>query len=206
MLVRQPPKKSDSSDRFKKFLKRNVDMLDTLKSQSAKDRLHIAFGTVAKQDSLNWIAQYYAAFSLATSSLTRFKDSSLRDSALVKALEYANKAEKLAPKESEVILLKGFVTGMRIFVDPTKGEKLGKETYELYAKAKKLNPENPRVYLMLGESAMYTPKENGGGKEKAIENLELSVKKFKAFKNADPTFPHWGAERANEMLEKAKKL
>jgi tetratricopeptide (TPR) repeat protein len=193
-------------ERARKFLVRYVAVYDTSKNEQARKAAFLGFINVANADTTNWIAQYYAGYCLSLNALYEEKELLVKEKVFQSALNYTNKAIKLAPNESEVHLLKGMINGMRIYADSTKGATLGKEVTSLFEKAKSLNPENPRVYLMLGESAMYTPKENGGGKEIAIENLELAVKKFKAFKNDDPTFPHWGADRAKEMLEKAKNL
>jgi hypothetical protein len=200
----EKPKVPTPTDRARRFLLRYVNMMDTTKMQSLKDKFSQGFGDVAKVDTMNWIAQYYAGYTLALNAIEKQKDPKHQDQILLNALEYINKAEKIAPKESEVILLKGLITGMRIFVDPTKGEKLGKETSELYEKAKKLNPENPRVYLLMGEMAYNAPEDKGGDKKVAIENFEIALEKFKSFKNDDPTFPHWGLDRTKQMLSQAK--
>jgi hypothetical protein len=56
----------------------------------------------------------------------------------------------------------------------------------------------------MGEMAYNAPEDKGGDKKVAIENFETALEKFKKFKNDDPTFPHWGLDRTNEMLAKAK--
>ena len=70
----------------------------------------------------------------------------------------------------------------------------------------KLDPENPRPYLLKGQSAMYTPPQYGGGKEVALPLLEQAVEKFKSFKPKSSIMPNWGAQRANTVLEQFKNM
>ena len=68
----------------------------------------------------------------------------------------------------------------------------------------KLDPENPRPYLLKGMGAMYTPEQYGGGKDKALPILEKAVEKFAKFKPTNSIMPKWGKERATKALEECK--
>ncbi|MBK7683689.1 MAG: hypothetical protein IPJ26_15020 [Bacteroidetes bacterium] len=63
-----------------------------------------------------------------------------------------------------------------------------------------MNAENPRVYLVIGESYMYMPEEAGGGMKVAKANLEIALKKFENDKHDDPAWPIWGKDRAQKLL------
>jgi len=73
-----------------------------------------------------------------------------------------------------------------------------------FATAKKLNPNNPRLYYLQGNSLFYTPKLFGGGPEKALPLYQKAEQLF-----ADDTgnmlkdihTPYWGKE-VNEYMMK----
>lgn len=192
-------------ERINRFLVRYMTTWDTCTNPKMKAQLFRGFEQLAQKDTAYWTTQYYAGFYLALTSFA-YIDSASQDKWYERALMYANRAIKLQPKESESVLLKGMILGMKIGSNPALAQTLGPQSTKLYNSAKKLNPENPRVYLELGESAIYTPEQYGGGNKIALEHLTKAVEKFKTFKYSDPLLPHWGADRAKAMLEKAKTL
>jgi len=199
------PKPLTEREKIDRFLKRYLSTWDTCSNPKVKSQLYRGFEQLAVKDTTYWTTQYYAAFHLALSSFM-YIDSANQEKWYDRALMYADRAIALQPKESESILLKGMILGMKIGANPKLGSTLGPEALAMYQEAKKLNPENPRVYLEIGESAFYTPAQYGGGKKIAVDNLTISLEKFKTFKYSDPLLPHWGEDRAKGMLEKAKKM
>ena len=94
---------------------------------------------------------------------------------------------------------------MKLSVDPmVRGQELGMQSGMLTATAMKLDPENPRPYMLKGMGAMYTPEQFGGGKEKALPILEAAMEKYKAFKPASSIMPTWGEEQAAKALAECK--
>lgn len=199
------PKPITERQRIDRFLQRYLTTWDTASNPKVKSQLFRGFEQLAVKDTSYWTTQYYAGFYLALSTFF-FVDSTNNAKWYERAMTYADRAIQLNPKESESVLLKGIILGMQISSNPELGKTLGPQSSLLYAEAKKLNPENPRVYLELGEAAMYTPEQFGGGKKVAVENLTKAVEKFKTFKYDDPLLPHWGEDRAKAMLAKAKKM
>jgi tetratricopeptide (TPR) repeat protein len=78
----------------------------------------------------------------------------------------------------------------------TLGPKSGKEM----GKAKVLEPKNPRICLIEGWSANFTPKMFGGSKEKARKYFEQAIAYFDSFKVTDPLLPDWGHDEAYAWL------
>ena len=188
-----------------KDLNHYVSMMDTAESVSSWKIIADQFSKLAAGDEKNWLVQYHAAFSNAIYAM-RITDMKERDNILDKALAYAEKSDLANPKESEVFVLKGMITAMKISVDPKRGMEMGQESSQLMKQGNKLNPENPRAYLEMGESAMYIPEQYGGGKKKSQALLETSLEKYKSFKSEDMNWPHWGEARAKLLLEKCKSL
>ena len=66
--------------------------------------------------------------------------------------------------------------------------------------AKKLNPENPRVYLLEGIDKYYTPEEYGGSKDEGKKLFQEAAKKFETFKPASSIAPTWGMGQIRYFL------
>ena len=82
--------------------------------------------------------------------------------------------------------------------------KFGGESAKYLAQAKAMNPNNPRIYFLQGQSAFYTPEQFGGGKKVALGLFQTSVDKFGSFKPKSELMPTWGKEAAVKMLEECK--
>ncbi len=67
----------------------------------------------------------------------------------------------------------------------------------------KMNPDNPRIYYLQGESIFNTPPAFGGGKEKAKPLFEKALVLFKTDK-PKPLYPNWGMQRTEEQLAKCQ--
>jgi hypothetical protein len=70
--------------------------------------------------------------------------------------------------------------------------------------AKKLNPENPRIYLLEGQDLYYTPEQFGGDKAEAKKRFETSMEKFRTLKPESSIHPAWGLPALNYFLSLVK--
>jgi hypothetical protein len=66
--------------------------------------------------------------------------------------------------------------------------------------AQTLDPENPRVYLLKGSLQYYMPENMGGGKEKGLALIRLSLEKYNHAIPANKYSPDWGRSEAVKML------
>jgi hypothetical protein len=188
-----------STEKTRRFLLRYVNSMDTSSLPETKTALLKGIEMVANASKSDWISQYHAAFQNAVLGIEK-KDTAEANRMLNKAEEYIKIAKSTNAKESEIILLQAMINGMRIGINPSLGATLGVEVMKGYEEAKKLNPENPRVYLVLGESYMYMPEEMGGGLKVAKANLEIALKKYENDKHDDLAWPTWGKDRAIKLL------
>ena len=133
------------------------------------------------------------------------KDKDKIDPLADKAEGNLDKAEALSPKNSEIACLRSLVASARLMVDPmSRGQQYGQEAASQLEQAKAYNPENPRVYMLEGQSLFFTPEQFGGSKPKAKTTLELALEKFAAFKPESNIAPHWGEPYTRELLSKAQ--
>jgi hypothetical protein len=151
-----------------------------------------------------WLPYYYAAYSQLINNTT-LQDPNEKDAVLDKALELVAKAETLKPTESEILALKGYISFMKIYVNPMARMQSGmSEAMGYLETAKTLNPENPRPYFIIAQNIFYTPEAFGGGKATAKPLLAESVAKFESFKPTSEMMPNWGKERNAVLLAECK--
>ena len=109
-------------------------------------------------------------------------------------LEAADAALERSAKKldlPETHALRSSVIGQQIGSNPLKGMTLGPKSSSAMDRAVELGPNNPRVWLMRGISAMFTPGMFGGGDDKADEFLTKAVSLFASDKPIAPA-PAWG--------------
>ncbi len=88
----------------------------------------------------------------------------------------------------------GMVAGMRY----------GSAASEAGENAQRLGPKNPRVLLLAGISAWFTPSMWGGGKDKGYALVQQAVEAFAGEAPARP-LPAWGAAEAYAWLGQMEK-
>ena len=192
--------------KFESAIKKNLDQMENTRSTEEWNALTNSFERIAEAEPKQWLAQYYAGMSNILTGM-RVESADKKDEYYDKALSYVNKADELSENNSEIYVLKSWVLGMKISVDPmNRGRELGAEASMLTSRAKELDETNPRAYYLMGQSAMYTPEQFGGGKSKAMPLLETSLEKFKSFKPSSPIMPNWGEKQAMAALEQCKKM
>lgn len=154
---------------------------------------------IAKKFNTEWSAAYYAAWSKILLNYEE-PDKNKKDALLDAADDWLKTASELADKsnalqQSELHALQAMVANARIGVEPEKRwMKYGKPFNDHLEEAKKLNPDNPRIYFLKGTSLFYTPAAFGGGKKKALEYFERAAALFQRENKEDITVPTWGTE------------
>lgn len=163
-----------------------------------------SFDRIANNETKEWLPKYYSAYTTILQAMMS-KDKSKVDAMLDKADESLKQAMEINSND-ELMVLQAFSKSARIGVDPmSRGMKYGMESASILESAKKINPENPRIYFLQAQSAFYTPEAFGGGKTKAKTLFEIALKKYDAFKPSNELMPNWGAEQAKAMILECSK-
>lgn len=123
------------------------------------------------------------------------------------ALEEADLLLEQATTKSptaDALALRSSVIGQTIGLsgNPLSGMTLGPKSSGLMDRAMELEPNNPRVWLIRGMSAMFTPTMFGGGTDKAERDLRRALELFDADKAVAPA-PSWGHADAYIWLGQA---
>jgi tetratricopeptide (TPR) repeat protein len=109
---------------------------------------------------------------------------------------------------ADALALRSSVIGLMIGLsgNPLSGMTLGPKSSELLDRAKEIEPKNPRVWLISGISAMFTPKTFGGGAERAERDLRKAIALFETDRPVAP----WGRADAwiwlGQALQKEEKI
>jgi hypothetical protein len=157
------------------------------------------FERIAQVERKDWLPVYYSAYSNLTAGLL-LKDNSLKDQYWDKASQQVERADSLSANNSEIYTLKGYIQFMKMTVDPQNRMSFFAASAASLEKAKALNPENPRPYLVQGQDTFYTPSAFGGGKGPAKPFLEMAVERFGRFKKEGELSPDWGKKQAEKLL------
>lgn len=198
------------SDKYIKAMKTNIAALDSLKTPESYTDIANSFQRIADAEKTQWLPYYYAAFGF---TMTGYMQSNGQmnagadkvDPLADKAEENIKKAEALAKDNSEIWCLKKMIATLRLMGDPmNRYMTYGPQAAEALQKAKTLNPENPRVYLLEAQDKFYTPEQFGGSKTEAKNLFELSEQKFQTFKPASDIDPTWGLSQVKFFLAQIK--
>jgi len=103
---------------------------------------------------------------------------------------YLERSIAKRPMPESYVLLSGFY-GREIGADPSLGATLGMEIQRVIGAAVALGPNNPRVSLVQGMGALFTPPEWGGGPAQAEKHFLRSVAQFADDHPTAPA-PAWG--------------
>ena len=192
---------SAQSDKYAAAMEKTFHLFDSAKTSA--DLLSVAntFERIAEAEKTQWLPYYYAGLALSTAGWNDPKMDKDANSTRINTL--CDKAEAL-DKNSEIYVLRNMSATQQMMVDPqTRWQTYGTQAGKDLEIATQLNPDNPRIYYLKGESLMNTPVAFGGGKDKAKPMFEKAIELYKTEK-PKPMWPNWARERAEEELAKCQ--
>ena len=186
--------------KYQDAMEKNVAGVDTSRTIEQLQPLENTFERIANAEKKEWLPYYYAAYCNVSMSYVVKGDDI--DTYCDKADALVKKADSLSPDNSEIQALKAQIAGARISVNPmVRGRKFGSEAAELREKSKKLDPTNPRPWMLEGMSLFYTPPAFGGGKDKAKVSYTKALELYNGFKPASSIHPRWGKGTTEYFLK-----
>ena len=190
---------------LKDILKESMADFDSAKNMNEWISASNHLSLVAKKYSDQWAANYYACYTLTVLSYIE-KDSKKKDEYLDEAEVFLNKAvEDFKTEYAELYILNAMFDNARLAVQPAmRYKKFGDLFKENIEKAKLLQPDNPRIYYLEGNSIYYTPKMFGGGAKNALPLFEKAETLFLSESKDDIFKPSWGQKQNEQMLAKCK--
>jgi hypothetical protein len=194
------------SEKYLKAMEAKVAAADTTATAEGWMALANDFERIADAEKTQWLPYYYAALGNVSQGFMisggqaagmAAKTDPLAD----KAEQLLNSAEALEKDNSDIWCVRKMIATLRMTADPmNRWQKFGPLSAEALAKAKALNPENPRTFLLEGQDKLYTPEQFGGSKSEAKVLFETAIRKFGTEKPVSSIHPHWGLHQANYFL------
>ena len=191
------------SEKYVKAMETLVPAVDTTHSFEGLTDLSNSFERIANAEKTQWLAYYYAALcqiSIANMYYATQQTDKI-DPVMDKAEPFLNKALELEKDNSDIYCLKKMFNTSKMMADPmTRYMVYGAAAAEALGTAKKLNPNNPRVYLLDGEDKYFTPEQFGGSKEEAKTLFEKANSIFMTLKPGSVIEPQWGRGQVSYFL------
>jgi hypothetical protein len=163
-------------------------------------------GLISKKWSSDWAPHYYNAYAKAQLSYME-QDEKKRDAYVDEAEKELGEAVGILGKDNdETYVLAAMIANARMAVDgKSRWQKYGKIFNENLDKAKELNPDNPRIYFLLGTSKYFTPKMFGGGRKAALPYFEKANTLYAKESSDNIDKPFWGRYATEHFLAESKK-
>lgn len=201
------------SENYIKAMESRVAAVDTTFSPDGLLALSNSFERIAEAEKTQWLPYYYAALTQINigymqangADIMSGKMATIFDPIADKAEALLNKAEALSKDNSEIWTVKKMITSLRMMGNPMQRYKMMGQAAEELETAKKLNPENPRVYYLMGQDKINTPEQFGGSKEEGKKLFELALQKYNSAKLENAIAPHWGRGSVQYFLASANK-
>ncbi len=153
------------SEKYLQSMEATIAELYSAQAPDAFDPIINKFSRIGQAEKSQWEPFYYAALGHTFKSF-RTQDMPTRDTMLDQAHESLNFAEAISENNAEIIALRGFIYMMQISVDPgTRGQTLSPKIMAAFGQAMKMDPENPRATMFMGQMQMGTAQFFGSGIE-----------------------------------------
>ncbi len=181
------------SEKYTKAMETNIAMLDSALGKGGMAALSNTFERIGDAEKTQWLPYYYASYCAIMNALTS-KDQTKNDPIADRSEQLIKKAEAIVGKESsEISVIKSMIASAHMMVDPqARYQQYGAASMSEIAKAKALDPTNPRPVILEAQAKFYTPEAFGGGKAPAKELFTKALKMFDTFKPETSLHPAWG--------------
>jgi tetratricopeptide (TPR) repeat protein len=185
------------SDKYTAVMQKNIALLDSAKTINDLQSVAASFERIGDAEKTQWLPYYYAA--LAQTWVGWYPDVKDKDANAEKIKAYLNKAEVIE-KNAELYAVENMVNTQQMLMDPqSRWQTNGQQAAAALQKGLQLDPNNPRLYYLQGESLFGTPTQFGGGKDKAKPVFEKAISLFKSAQ-PKPLYPTWGQKQAQDKL------
>ena len=163
------------------------------------------FERIAAAEKTNWLPYYYVAL-VTTTDAFMTQDKDRIKALLAKAQEALDSATLLSQDNAELLVMEALIQIAWIVYDPmTNGAKLSPKVKGIYAKARKLAPDNPRVVFSQAEFDMGGAAYFNQDTTPMCQQIEKAITLFATFKPETAFHPNWGLDRAQEAVKQCNK-
>jgi hypothetical protein len=192
----------DYTDAMAKATKK-LDGVKDLSDRTAVQKIRGDFERILQLKKNQWMVNYYMAMCDLLLSWSYMGENTDKDNVkkyTESSLDLLNASTDMKDDFSEAYILKMSATSNRWIYEPEKMNDILAKNAEAQDMAKKLDPNNPRYYLVTGMNTFYTPESFGGGADASMPMFEKSYELYGTFKPVDETYPNWGKDQAAGMI------
>jgi tetratricopeptide (TPR) repeat protein len=191
----------DYSDAMKKTIKK-LGEVGEKSDKSALLKVRGDFERVLQLKKNEWMVNYYLGSVDVMLSRIASEEKNMSDvqKYTESAISLFDKSTDVKDDFAEAYIMKMAVQSNRWQYEPNKMNDIIAKSTEAKDMAYKLEPKNPRYYLIDGFNVFYTPENFGGGVDKALPLFEKSWENFQTYKPVDETYPNWGNDQAAGMV------
>ena len=184
--------------------KKNLQTAMNSYDEKALVKVRGEFERILQLKKQEWIVNYYLAvvdYSIAYTAMGGAKqDKEKLKKYTESGLSNLEKSILVRDDFSDSYILRYGLNFNRWVYEQDKMADIMQQSSEAKEKAEKLDPENPRFYLMDGMSTFYMPEAFGGGAKKATPIFEKSVELFGKRVEKEVYYPDWGKDLAYGFL------
>ena len=163
------------------------------------------FDRIANVEKDNWLPAYHAAY-VKVMMAAMEEDPQKKDPYLDAAQYNLNAVEEMDHDVTERLALQGFLTMIRMSVDPARGMELGMECGMVVNQAYAMNEQNPRAVLMLAQFNHGSASFMGQDTSESCAMFDEVIKLLDTTESekSDPFLPAWGRNMASMMQQQCK--
>lgn len=163
------------------------------------------FERIAAAEKSSWLPNYYVALVNTTTAFSA-KDKTQIDLLLTKAQDALDIEMIKDQNNAELYVLQALIYTAWVVADPmTNSMKYSAKVMEAYAKAKALDPNNPRAVFGEADYQLGGAKWTGVDTKPLCAQVDKAIELFATFKPESPFSPKWGLERALKAQMNCKK-
>lgn len=191
---------SSAQGQFEQGMGKAMQLWKEGKNTEASD----LFERIAAADKKSWLPNYYVAL-VNTTACFKTQDKTLSAALLSKAQSALDVEMIKAQNNAELYVLQALIYTAWVVQDPmTNAPKYSAKVMEAYAKAKAIDPNNPRVVFGEADYQLGGAKWTGVDTKPLCAQVDKAIELFATFKPETSFSPKWGLERALEAQKNCK--
>ncbi len=151
-----------------------------------------------------WLVNYYIAYGYYKLGIYYFAKENIKKAKESFGEAFLNINNCVSENDSfaEGYIMKANILKIKSAVEQFHSVELDNEVYEYFENAKKLDPDNPRIYYSIGILNYFQPQIYGGDIEVAKENFIKAIELYSTYKPKAKTYPDWGFDETYAWLGK----
>jgi tetratricopeptide (TPR) repeat protein len=193
-----------AADRYSEQMTKHIASIYKARTTEEYQQVINAFERIGNAEKTRWEPFYYASFGYVLMA-TNEKETSKKDPLLDLAKANLDRASALKPDDSEIAALEGFITMIRLTVDPpSRGPQYSMMAVQQFSHALTLDPKNPRAMALMAQMQLGTAQFFQQEPTEACATARQALELYNAAAPSDPLAPAWGKSMTEGLLANCK--